>query len=135
MVLLAVLLLLLLAVVVAALLVLLGVLVRTSHNRTVPLPAVILPRIGSDVGWNVAAIMGKLLLLFVVVLLLLELVFVVVVDKVWILPQQLLSKLLLVLLLLLLVSPMVTGFQNRIVASEHPTANKEPVVFQLTLRA
>ena len=133
MVLLAVLLLLLLAVVVAALLVLLGVLVRTSHNRTVPLPAVILPRIGSDVGWNVAAIMGKLLLLFVV--LPLELVFVVVVDKVWILPQQLLSKLLLVLLLLLLVSPIVTGFQNRIVASEHPTANKEPVVFQLTLRA
>ena len=73
--------------------------------------------------------MGKLLLLFVV--LPLELVFVVVVDKVWILPQQLLSK----LLLLLVVSPMVTGFQNRIVASEHPTANKEPVVFQLTLRA
>ena len=52
-------------------------LLRTSHRRNVPLPAVILHKMGSDVGWNFAAIMGGggacvvLELLLVVLLLLL----------------------------------------------------------------
>ena len=119
------------------LLALLLLLLRTSHRRNVPLPAVILHKMGSDVGWNFAAIMGGgggcvvLELLLVVLLVLTPPPPPVIV---WILPIS--------LFVLVVdddddtsIDDDAFGFQNRIIASEQPTANNEPDAFQSTLLA
>ena len=116
---------------------------RTSHKRNVPLPAVILHKTGSDVGWKVAAMMGAdnddddddddgvlLVLELPILVLLLSMVAVLILPMSrhgWFVDDGVDDA--------VSVHKDTVGFQKRIIASEHPTANNDPDAFQHTFRA